>query len=151
MAYRKGLYVAATRQFEDTIAARPDLLADPRTNLRYSAARAAVLAGCGLGKDQPAPGDSAKAALRAKALDWLKADLAAWSKKLMDDQPAAGDPGVEKVLAQWRAEADLAGIRDAEALAKLPDGERAAFSSLWFEVEALRQKASRASGPTPPR
>ncbi len=44
---------------------------------------------------------------------------------------------VAKTVAYWKADADLAGIRDAEALAKLPDEERAAFAKLWADVDAL--------------
>jgi len=36
---------------------------------------------------------------------------------------------------------DLAGIRDAEAVAKLPADERAAFMQLWADVAALLKKA----------
>ena len=42
----------------------------------------------------------------------------------------------------WMREAvsdpDLAGVRDKEALEKLPEAERKAWARLWVEVEALR-------------
>ena len=40
----------------------------------------------------------------------------------------------------WQQDRDLAGLRDAAALAKLLAEERA-FAQLWAEVEALRKRA----------
>jgi hypothetical protein len=45
-------------------------------------------------------------------------------------------------LKHWQEDSDLAGVRDKEALEKLPEGEREAWRTLWAEVEALRQKAA---------
>ena len=47
---------------------------------------------------------------------------------------------VAKNLTHWKEDADLAGIRDDEDLAKLPDEERAAFKQLWNDVESLLTK-----------
>ncbi len=56
-------------------------------------------------------------------------------------QPILPDPGVRtqavQVLTHWREDDDLAGVRDADALAKLPDAERQEWQKLWQEVEAL--------------
>jgi hypothetical protein len=49
--------------------------------------------------------------------------------------------GDRPTLAHWKTDPDLAGIRDEEALAKLPEAERKEFRSLWADVEALRKKA----------
>jgi hypothetical protein len=38
-------------------------------------------------------------------------------------------------------ESDLAGLRDAAALAKLPVEEQKAFTQLWADVAALLKKA----------
>jgi hypothetical protein len=40
-------------------------------------------------------------------------------------------------LRRWKADPDLAGVRDEEALATLPGAERRAWRDLWAEVEAL--------------
>jgi hypothetical protein len=40
-------------------------------------------------------------------------------------------------LSGWKQDNDLAGIRDATALAKLPVDEQKAFTQLWADVAAL--------------
>ena len=44
-------------------------------------------------------------------------------------------------LSDWKQDSDLAGIRDAAALAKLPADEQKAFTQLWADVAALLKKA----------
>jgi hypothetical protein len=44
-------------------------------------------------------------------------------------------------MAHWQQDADLAGVRDAAALDRLPEGERRAWRALWQDVEALLAKA----------
>jgi tetratricopeptide (TPR) repeat protein len=62
--------------------------------------------------------------LRAQALTWLRARVA-----------ASPDP---ETLRLWLEDGDLAGLREPEELAKLPASERAAFESVWADVrEAL--------------
>ena len=43
-------------------------------------------------------------------------------------------------MRHWQKDPDLAGIRDQEALAKLPPEERAAYERLWADVAALLKK-----------
>jgi hypothetical protein len=42
----------------------------------------------------------------------------------------------------WLEDDDFAGVRVAEALARLPQAERLYWQDLWKEVEALRQHAA---------
>ena len=67
------------------------------TQHRYNAACAAALAAAGQGKAEPPPDDAAKARLRQQALDWLKAELATWTKLLESGPPQTArrlqDPG----------------------------------------------------------
>jgi hypothetical protein len=44
-------------------------------------------------------------------------------------------------LQHWKADPDLAGIRERLALAQLPEDERKACRTLWADVEALLQRA----------
>ena len=44
---------------------------------------------------------------------------------------------VQQTLEHWQADPDLAGVRDADALAKLPEAERRRLAVLWAEVDAL--------------
>src|SRR5262249_11262393 len=109
---------------------------------RYSAACAAALAAADQGKDEPRPDDAARAKLRGQALDWLKAELTSWAKMLDAGNPQTR-PIVQQTLVHWTADADLAGVRDADVLAKLPEAERATWRSLWAEVEAVLARARR--------
>ena len=45
------------------------------------------------------------------------------------------------MLQHWKEDGDLAGIRDPEALAKLPAEEQRVWRALWADVDALLQKA----------
>src|SRR5262249_35751333 len=76
-----GFYAQAFRALPDA--------AELRTGYRYNAACSAALAGCGKGKHAAELGDEPRARLRGQALDWLKADLAAWSALLDEGAPQA--------------------------------------------------------------
>src|SRR5262249_47025636 len=99
-----------------------------------------ALAAAGKGEDAARLADAAKAKLRRQTLDWLKADVAAWSK-LLGSGPPQARPTIAKVLRHWQKDSDLAGLRDATALAKLPADEQKACIQLWAEVAALLKKA----------
>ena len=48
---------------------------------------------------------------------------------------------VSQKLNHWRADRDLAGVRDPEVLAKLPGEERKAWTDFWADVDSLVKKA----------
>jgi hypothetical protein len=110
-----------------------------RAQNRYNAACAAALAGCGQGKDDPPLDEPTKARWRKQAIEWLKADLAAWSKVLESGPPQARQ-SVSQTLQHWKGDPDLAGIRDEAALARLPEAEQRVCRTLWAEVDALLKK-----------
>jgi hypothetical protein len=113
---------------------------------RYDAACSAALAGCGEGADAPA--DSAgRAALRARALAWLRADLAPLRKQAGSPGTAARRAAAVK-LSQWLQNPDLAGVRPGRRI-DLPAAERAEWDTLWADVEAALAEAHKP--PTPPR
>jgi tetratricopeptide (TPR) repeat protein len=143
MCYKKGLPASSARFYHEAFTEQPTLAIDLAKSHRYNASCAASLAGSGSGKDDPAPDDPAKLKLRAKALGWLKADLTAWEKVLDAGNEPIRKQVVVMTLAHWKEDSDLAPIRDAPALEKLPEAERAAFQDLWRDVEALREKAAK--------
>jgi hypothetical protein len=49
-------------------------------------------------------------------------------------------PEARQKLRQWQQDADLAGVRDQGALAKLPQAERARWRQFWSDVADLLQK-----------
>ncbi len=140
-ARERGRPALAARLYEVALIASPARADDLDAGHRSAAARVAALAGSGGGQDDPRPDDGERAELRRLALDWLKADLAARSKRLKAD-PKAG-PDVRKALQTWREEIDLAGVRDPGALDKRPESERKDWQALWAEVDALLKKAEK--------
>ena len=146
MCYVTKRHAEAARFWAEALATDPKLGDDRRVAHRYSAACSAALAAAGQGNDAPKPHHDFRAKLRAQALDWLKAKRAAWAKVL-----DAGDAQARSVVAQnlqhWQADPDLAGVRDRNAIEKLPADERRAWEALWKDVDALL-KASARPGPT---
>jgi serine/threonine-protein kinase len=135
-AHAGELYVMAARLAREAFAADPKLAGDLEGGSRYDAACSAAMAGCGRGRDRPPPDAPARSALRRQALDWLTADVAAWSKV-----PAAGPSRAGQSARHWvahyRHDPELAGVREPDDLAKLPEAERAAWQALWAEVDRL--------------
>jgi len=131
----KKLYAGAARFRRDAFAADPKLAENVTSGARYDAAFFAILAACGQGKDSDKLDDKVCARWRQQALDWLRADLAWWSKSLDAKSPSVA--AVQQTMRHWQTDADLAGVRDENALAKLPDDERARWRQLWTDVSAL--------------
>ena len=136
-AYDKGLHATASRLWGEAIAADPELADDRTAQHRYSAACSAAMAGCRRGKDDPSPDHAARAKLRRQALEWLRAELFAWSK-LGEIRPPQARHLMLEALKNWREDPDLAGIRDDQELDKLQEAERKDWQSLWIDVEALQ-------------
>jgi tetratricopeptide (TPR) repeat protein len=141
----KALHATAARLKADAFAADPRLADDRRAQHRYNAACSAALAATGNSKDDPPPDEASRARLRKQALDWLRAEVTAWSK-LLEAGKADDRATVQKILMHWRTDADLAAFRDPEGLARLPEAERADWLAIWIEVGSL---LTRSGGQTP--
>jgi serine/threonine-protein kinase len=137
--YVKKLHGASARFWAEAFRAQPKLAEDLLAQHRSNAACAAALAGSGQCQDDPPLDDATKARWRKQAIDWLKADLMA-SSKLWDSGPRQARPFLIKTLQHWKADPDLASLRDQVALAKLPQEEQDACQALWTEVETLLAK-----------
>ena len=135
MSYNKKWFALAARLLAEAFDADPKLAENRRTQYRYNAACAASLAAAGKGKDVPAD-DAAKAKLRAQAKSWLKAELSDWNRVSLIVGPGNKEL-VARALVHWKKDADLAGIRDEQELAKLPEAERKEWQALWADVDAL--------------
>jgi tetratricopeptide (TPR) repeat protein len=133
----RRLYAAAARCFAAAFAADPKLADDRGPTHRYYAACAAALAAAGQGKGDLPSDEAARARLRAQALEWLKAELAAGAKQL-DSHPEAR-PVVVRRLQHWKVDSNLAGVRDPGALEARPEPERNAWRALWAEVDRRLQ------------
>jgi hypothetical protein len=98
----------------------------------YMGACAAVRAAARQGSAEPRPGEADAAALRRKALDWLRANLQVTARLQIDGHAVSRPPST------WPTDPTLASVRDPAALAKLTEVERKQWQRLWVEVEAIR-------------
>jgi tetratricopeptide (TPR) repeat protein len=142
----KKLYRTSAILYADAFSADPKLADDLKAGHRYNAACCAALAAAGQGKDAAKLDDKERARLRKQTLDWLRADLALRTKQLASGQPA-DRAEVRRQMKHWQQDSDLAGIRDAKELAKLPADERQAFEKLWADVAVLLQKTEERQRP----
>jgi serine/threonine-protein kinase len=140
LCQKRKMFAAAARFYADAFHAYPELPEEREKGYRYDAARVAVLAAAGLGAPEARVGDTKRSRLRREALQWLRADLAAWKLFRTGGTPDAAAV-VAKKLAQWKQDADLASVRDKEALGKLDAVERTMWEKLWREVEGLLRLA----------
>ena len=137
----KKLHHAAAGLYAAAFAADPKLADDLKAGHRYDAACSASLAAAGQGEDAAKLDDAERTRLRKQALEWLRADLALRTKQLETGKPA-DRAEVQQTMRHWQQDTDLAGIRDAAALAKLPADEQKACTQLWADVAALLKKAN---------
>jgi serine/threonine-protein kinase len=110
------------------------------TACRYPAARCAALAGCGLGEDGAKLDEVERTRWRRQAREWLRGDLAMWAKT-MDSGSRAARILVKRMLMQWQADPDLAGLREPGAVDKLSADERKECLALWQAVGDLLRRA----------
>jgi serine/threonine-protein kinase len=120
----KRQYTDAVRFYAEAFKAQPALTDSRRSMHRYHAARAAA---------------QGNAAGRRQALDWLRAELAAWGA-WAKESPEAARPALQSALEQWTTDPAFAGVRDRKALGRLPEEEQRDWRKLWEQVEALAGK-----------
>ena len=138
----KKRYASALRFYQQAFDEKPKLADDLSAQHRYNAACVAALAGCGQGVDADKLDSKERARLRQQALDWLRADLKAY-RLVMEKSAGKAGPAIAKQMQHWLQDKDFTGVRDSEALAKLPEAERKDWQKLWEEVEVLRQQAAK--------
>jgi serine/threonine-protein kinase len=136
----KRLHRAAAGLYAAAFAAEPKLADDLKGGHRYNAACIASLAASRQGEDAGKLDDKERTRLRKQALDWLKADLALRARQVETGKPA-DRAEMRRVLLHWQQDLDLAGLRDKDALAKLPADEQKAFTQLWADVAELLKNA----------
>ncbi len=135
----KRLYTDGTRFYARAFALDPALADELKDYDRYNAACCAAPGAAGRGKDAASLDEGSRARLRRQALDWLRADLAVMAARVAGGKPVVL-AFIKSHLSHRRRDPDLAGIRDAEALARLPAAEREACARLWADVEALEKR-----------
>jgi serine/threonine-protein kinase len=138
----KKLYTASSRLYAAAFAAEPKLAQDVPKGIRYHAACAAARAACAKGKDAEKTDGKERARWRRQALDWLRNDLAWWARNTEKGTSQL------RLIARQRLQLaqddpELAGVRDRDGLARLPNEEREQCERLWSEVDALLRRVSR--------
>ncbi len=127
--------------YEKAFAADPKLADNLADEYRFYAACAAVHVSRGDGVDAPA-GAAERSSFRAKALNWLRADLL-----LRQRQAGSTDPAERKLaatgLTNWQYGRDLAVLRSNEPRPEMSEKERADWDAFWKDVEATKVLASK--------
>ncbi len=136
----QGRYADAYRFFKAGLQEAPPTLSTVLMGDRYRAACAAVRAAAGEGKGA-ARSEPVRAEFRGQALQWLRADLREWPGLLAQTPPLIYGKVMEP-LKRWRTSPDLATVRDAGALDRLPGPEARLWRRFWAEVEALLERAA---------
>jgi len=116
MLYKKARHAESARMYAEAFAEDAALAEDLARSHRYNAACSAALAAAAGGADA--------AEWRGRALEGLRADLAAREKAAT---------GLAATLADWKKDADFASVRD--RLGDLPESERDAWRGLWAAVD----------------
>ncbi len=125
-------YADAVRLFEKGFTANPALVGNNFGGpYRYNAACAAARAARGEGIDAPTD-PAVRAGLRAKALDWLKADLKRYQQRVT---PPGGVPRNLTQLMNWLTDPDLSWLRPGLGRIGMPAAERDEWDKLWAEVK----------------
>jgi tetratricopeptide (TPR) repeat protein len=131
---------AAVRFFREAFSTDPTLAGPKPSDPRYNAACAACVAACGQGNDAALLEDKERSHLRRQALDWLRAELEA-CRRVLNKEPDKARAAMAQRLHHLLSDADFASVRGPQALAKLPEAERAAWQQLWAEIEQVFLKA----------
>jgi serine/threonine-protein kinase len=139
LCFYRQRFAAAARFYAAALDADPKLAGDLGQGHRYNTACAAARAGNGDG-DGAKLDAAERGRLRKQAIDWLRAELDAVTKLLAGGN-SAQRPGLLALLRNWQVDHDLASLRDAGQLDKLPEDEQATLKRLWSEVDgALKRK-----------
>jgi serine/threonine-protein kinase len=141
MCLLKKWHAAAAGLYRKTFSLVPESAIPVASGGRFDAACAAALAGCGQGVDANGLTEVERARWRKQAIGWLRADLAYWTTALESGKPQLRTL-VQNAMQNWQSAARIACVRDADALARLPETERDAWRQLWADVVALHQRAA---------
>jgi hypothetical protein len=113
---------------------------------RYNAACSAALAARGRGKDAQMQPDKVVGMFRHWAFRWLRDDLTIYSRDAKQNKPAVNQE-IQRRLAHWKSDPDLASVRDSQALDRLHEDECAEWQLLWRDVDELAKRVATKAKP----
>ena len=135
IAYYMEHFGASARLFTGPFQSDPQLAEDMTAQNRYNAACAAALAAAGKGNDKP-PSEPQRPGGGSRP--------STGSRRISPTGPSRPSPVrprrtllVKETLVHWKADADLAAIRDEQSLNSLPEDQQKACRSLWADVDML--------------
>ena len=137
----KGQSDEAIAEFRKALQIQPDL-----AEAAYNAACADALAGCGQGKGAANADEKERGRRRQQAQDWLRIALKLWTTKIDEGKPEYR-AAAAKALRHSQEDSDLAGVRDKDALAKLPADEQDAWRNSGPTWTPCRRRPRRRDGP----
>jgi tetratricopeptide (TPR) repeat protein len=134
-------YTAAVQLYEKAFAADVRLSGDGAAEFRYSAACSA-LAAAGPGADAAPLAADERSALRGKARDWLRADLARRKTQAASIDQAQRRTSATTLL-RWLQDPSLAGTLPGAGRDGWAKAELAAWDTFWADVKAALAEATR--------
>jgi eukaryotic-like serine/threonine-protein kinase len=137
----QGKYVLAVRLYDGAFGADPMLATDHGQNAAFAAARA----GCGEGVDPPED-PAGRGGLRARALAWLRADLARQQKQARSSN-SSDRKAAAAVLWWWLAAPELSALRPGFSRIGTKAGEQAEWDTFWAEVRVALADARKPAVP----
>jgi Flp pilus assembly protein TadD len=111
-------YLLALSFYLGAFAAEPSMADDLGVERRYNAACIAALAAAGQDAEMTARGVEEWGYLTARALKWMRANIAYWTSQAKDPKRWQQ---VRDKLTHWKNDADLASVRDPAWLAAMPE------------------------------
>jgi serine/threonine-protein kinase len=136
LALRRGLPATAARAFErapSEVNGGTDALS---AGQRIDRVSAALRSGLDRDAESRALAPKERAAWRAQALAWARAEVDSLASQSVDADPDVRDRAA-RTLAEWRHAPALACVRDADARAALSEPDRSMWISIWNELGNL--------------
>lgn len=134
----KGRYLTSARHYTDAFQKQPNVATDTRIGYHYRAARVALWAAADFGKDASKLDDKERSQWRARALQWLRADLAIITREIKKDTRPLAQKTSRAALSYWLNDSDLVTIRHPEYMKHLSPQERRAWQQFWADVKAAQ-------------
>src|SRR5262249_18107066 len=131
-------YTAATGFFRAAFTVEPKLAEHQIFQHRSLAFSAALRAAAGQGENATGLNAEERSKLRQQALERLQVDVAVCGR-LAENKDLRQK--VRERLSSWLRDGDLVLVREAKALAALPEPERKAWQQFWEDVAALLKRS----------
>jgi hypothetical protein len=128
-----GWDAGGAKLYAEALEADPNMPPVRGESPAWIAARYAARAGTGMSSGGSPLDVDARARLRRQALAWMRAELNTWPRRPSPDKPEMLRRAAD-FLDRYMTDPALFGVRDREALERLPAEERQAWEQLWKDA-----------------